>query len=300
MGKASAAKQNPDRREKIAAQRAAARRQEARNRLLIAGGAVIAVVAVVVAFVVIKATSNSSSSSSASSSSYPTGTALAKVVGLVTSVPEKVLREVGAGSVSDKPQSITGTELKSDGKPEMLYMGAEYCPYCAAERWAMIVALSHFGTFSGLKGMESSSSDVYANTPTFTFVDAKYTSKYLKFTTVEMEDRDQNTLQTPTAAQDALFKKYDAPPYVASADAGAIPFVNMGNRYLIVGASYNPAVLSGLSWDKIATDLHDPSTPVAKGVNGAANYITAALCKLTRDKPASTCTSAIKKLQSKI
>ncbi len=299
MGKASAAKQNPDRRARIAAQRAAARRQETRNRLLIAGGAVIAVVAIVIAFVVIKATSNSSSSSP-SASSYPTGAALAKIVGLTTSVPESVLREVGAGSVSDKPQSITGDELKSGGKPEMLYMGAEYCPYCAAERWAMIVALSHFGTFSGLQGMQSSGSDVYANTPTFTFVHAKYTSKYLTFTTVEMQDRNENTLQTPTAAQEALLKKYDAPPYVSSSDAGAIPFVNMGNRYLIVGASYDPGVLSGLTWDKIATDLHDPSTSVAKGVNGAANYITAALCKLTHDKPADACTSAIKKLQSKI
>jgi thiol-disulfide isomerase/thioredoxin len=299
MGKASAAKQNPDRRERIAAQRAAARRQETRNRLLIAGGAVIAVVAVVIAFVVIKANSNSGSSSSATSA-YPTGTALAKVVGLTTSVPESVLREVGAGSVSEKPQSITGDKLKSGGKPEMLYMGAEYCPYCAAERWAMIVALSHFGTFSGLQGMESSSTDLYANTPTFTFINAKYASKYLTFTTVELQDRDESTLQTPTAAQEALLKKYDAPPYVSSSDAGAIPFVNMGNRYLIVGASYDPGVLSGLTWQEIAVDLHNPSTKVAKAVNGTANFMTAALCKLTDDKPASVCTTAVKKLQREI
>jgi thiol-disulfide isomerase/thioredoxin len=182
----------------------------------------------------------------------------------------------------------------------MLYMGAEYCPYCAAERWAMIVALSHFGTFSGLQGMESSSTDLYANTPTFTFINAKYASKYLTFTTVELQDRDESTLQTPTAAQEALLKKYDAPPYVSSSDAGAIPFVNMGNRYLIVGASYDPGVLSGLTWQEIAVDLHNPSTKVAKAVNGTANFMTAALCKLTDDKPASVCTTAVKKLQREI
>ena len=36
-------------------------------------------------------------------------------------------------------------------------MGAEYCPYCAAQRWAMIVALSRFGTFSGLTTVHSAS-----------------------------------------------------------------------------------------------------------------------------------------------
>ncbi len=30
--------------------------------------------------------------------------------------------------------------LTSGGKPQIVYMGAEYCPYCAAERWAMVVA----------------------------------------------------------------------------------------------------------------------------------------------------------------
>ena len=298
MGKASSAKQSTDRRERIAAQRAAARRQEVRNRLLIAGGAVIAVVAIVVAFVVIKANSNSNSSSSASE--YPTGSELSSIVDKVTSVPESTLRAVGAGIVAAKPQSISGPLLRSGGKPEMLYMGAEYCPYCAAERWAMIVALSHFGTFSGLQGMRSSSSDVFANTPTFTFVNAKYTSKHVTFTTVEMEDRNNNTLQTPTAAQQALMNKYDAPPHVPSADAGSIPFVTIGNRYLIVGASYDPTVLSGLTWNQIATDLHDPSTAVAKAVNGTANYISAALCKLTRDEPSSACTSTVKHLQGQL
>jgi hypothetical protein len=32
----------------------------------------------------------------------------------------------------------------------MLYIGAEYCPYCAAERWPLVMALSKFGTFSNL------------------------------------------------------------------------------------------------------------------------------------------------------
>ncbi len=57
--------------------------------------------------------------------------------------------------------------LVKDGKPEVLYIGA-YCPFCAAERWAAIVALSRFGTFSVLRTVHSSSTDVDASTPAFT------------------------------------------------------------------------------------------------------------------------------------
>ena len=57
----------------------------------------------------------------------------------------------------------------------MIFVGAEYCPYCAAERWSMIMALSRFGTFTGLKEMSSESNDVDPDTSTFTFVDSSYT-----------------------------------------------------------------------------------------------------------------------------
>ena len=53
-----------------------------------------------------------------------------------------------------------------------------------------------------------------------------------------------------------------------------------------VGASYNPGVLSGLSWTQIADDLSRPSSTVAKAVLGTANYATAAICGLTGDQPA--------------
>ena len=101
-------------------------------------------------------------------------------------------------------------------------MGAEYCPYCAAARWAMIVALSRFGTFSGLATVHSAAANGAGqaepdpNTPTWTFVHATYTSKYLTFTPVELQtnipDRSNGTytnLQTPTSAQEALINKYE-------------------------------------------------------------------------------------------
>jgi hypothetical protein len=77
--------------------------------------------------------------------------------------------------------------LTANGKPLVVYVGAEYCPYCAAERWAAVIALSRFGTFSGLGQTHSSSTDVYPNTATLSFHGASYTSQYLQFQGVETQ-----------------------------------------------------------------------------------------------------------------
>jgi len=304
MGKASRTKVDATRREKIAAQRAAERRAEQRRRILIASGSIIAVIAVVVAFIVIKANNKPATNSS----NGPTGAALASVVSKVTNVPASTLDKVGSGSFTGKIQPVNGgTPLTSGGKPEMLYMGAEYCPYCAAERWSMIVALSRFGTFSGLSTVHSSTTDTPSNISTFTFHGSSYTSKYLTFTPVEMQTNvlDQSTgnypvLEKPTAAQQALLTKYDAPPYVASADAGAIPFIYFGGKYLSIGASYDATTLSGLKWDQIAADLNNPDSAVAKAINGTANHITAAICKMTGNQPASACTATVQSLEKSL
>jgi hypothetical protein len=311
MGKASRTKVDSSRREKIAAQRAAERRAQQRQRILIVSGVVLAVIAVVVVIIVALPGSNSGTKTAANG---PTGSALASVVSDVTGVPAATLDKIGdgGGAVSSKPAAITGgTALTANGKPEMLYMGAEYCPYCAAERWSMIVALSRFGTFSGLTTTHSASvngagsTEPYPNTPTWTFHGSTFTSKYVTFTPVEMETNTPDksnggytNLETPTAAQQALLNKYDVPPYVPSGSNGAIPFIDFGNKYLIAGASYNPQVLSGLSWAQIATDLKNPDSDVAKGIGGTANYITAAICKMTGNQPASACTSAVQSLES--
>jgi len=300
--------QGGDRRAQLAKQRAAQEQARTRNRrLLLAGGAIVAVVAVVLAFVLSSGNGGSSGSTAGSTTAAPTGSALTSVLDQLTSVPAATLDQVGAGTTAANPKSIAGAALTSGGKPEVLYMGAEYCPYCAAERWAVIVALSRFGTFSGLAPIRSAARDgggnaePYPLTATWTFVKSSYTSKYLTFTPVELNtnipDKSNGfytTLQTPTAAQQALLNKYDA------AYQGAIPFIDYGNKFLSVGASYDPAVLTGLTWAQIADDLHNQATPVAKAALGTANYATAAICVLTNDQPASACTSVVRALQAKI
>ena len=42
----------------------------------------------------------------------------------------------------------------------------------------------------------------------------------------------------------------------------------------------------------MAAAIHDPSSPVATAIDGAANVITAAICTLTHGQPGGVCRSA--------
>jgi thiol-disulfide isomerase/thioredoxin len=294
MGKADRNRRESAR-EKIAAQQAAERRAQKRRQILMAGGSVVAVLAIVVVLIVVKSLNKTSAGSNV-------GTASASTVSKLTSVPAATLASVNKGSANPKTLiPITGTALTANGKPEVLYMGAEYCPFCATERWAMTVALSRFGTFSGLSFIHSSGTDTPASIPTLTFYKSTYTSKYLTFTPVEMQKVDKSTLQTPSKTQSAILTKYDGPPQLPSQDAGSIPFIDFGNKYMVSGASYDYSVLQGKSYSQIAAAIQDPSTAIAQGADGTANYLTAGICKLTNNQPATVCAAPlITSLQSRL
>ncbi len=271
-------------RQKITSQRAAARRAERRWKVLIAGGSVAVVLVLVIAIVVAKL------AQSPAKGAAPAVAAPA-VAGEISSLPSATFNSVGAGTATGL-KSISGQpELTAAGKPELLYMGGEYCPFCAAERWAIAAAVSRFGTLSGLHFIRSSPTDVYPSTPTLSFYHSGYASKYLAFVPVEWygEKPDRSTpfqhvyLQQPTQQQAALFARYSG---------ASIPFVDVGNRYLVPRAQYLPSALASLSWAQVAAAMRDPSGAVGKDIDGAANMITAAICKLTQGQPGNVCTSA--------
>jgi hypothetical protein len=275
-------------RQKIAASRAADRRAQVRGRVLLAGGSVAVVIALVAALIGVKLGQS------------PARTTLAPVAGpgttaqvqrLATSVPQTTFSAVGAGTATGLTAVTGQPALSVGGKPEVLYIGGQYCPFCAAERWALAAAVSRFGTLSGLSLIRSSPTDVYPSTPTLSFAKAHYSSRYLAFVPVEWfgQADDPSTpfghayLQQPTAQQQALFARYGG---------GSIPFVDIGNRYLLPQVQYVPSTLAGLSWTQVAAAMHDPSSAVARDVDGAANVITAAICTLTHGQPGGVCQSA--------
>jgi len=216
------------------------------------------------------------------------------IVSQITGLPSSEFESAGQGTANNLIKPISGAALTGpSGKPEVFYYGAEYCPYCAAERWPLIIALSRFGTFSNLKTTSSSSTDIYPNTPTFTFHGATYASQYVDFVTVETQDRNQNALETPTAAEKDLVGKYDT--------ANSIPFIDFGNRYAAAGAMYLPDILAGETWQTVANQLQQPTSKQAQAIIGSANLITAAVCKMTGDQPAAVCSSqTIQSLETKL
>ncbi len=258
------------------------------------------VVTAIATLVVIKVAGNSGPSAAASShlttggssaTADPGTTALSPAVVAALSVPAATLDAVGSpGSVLPPTKTGSGAVGRAaDGKPLITYIGAEYCPYCAAERWSLAVALSRFGTFSNLSGTHSSDSDVYPDTQTLSFYGSTYSSPYVHFQAVEEATNQPvggtyQALQTPTAAQSALIAKDDP--------QGSIPFLDIANRYVVIGASFSPQVLQGLSRSQIAAQLQNPTSAVAKAIDGAANDITAAITTVTGNQPSSVGDSA--------
>jgi hypothetical protein len=232
---------------------------------------------------------------SGSKGAKPATPASAALVRKVTSIPTNVFTQVKAGTATATPKPITAPPLTSGGKPQILYVGAEYCPYCATERWPMVIALSRFGSFSNLGSTHSSSTDVFPNTATFSFHGATYRSQWIAFSGVETQSNQRQgdsyaPLDKLTAEQEQIFATYDAPPYTTS--SGGIPFIDFGGKFLVSGVSYDPAVLSGKSADDIASALADPTTAISKGAVGTANTFTAAICSLTGGQPATVCNDA--------
>jgi ribosomal protein L34 len=274
---------------------AAQRRQASSNRTvwIVGGVAAVVLVALIVAVVVAQ-----------SGSSNKAGTAdadPAAVASQVTGVTDATITAVGQGSVKNLPTAITAPALTKDGKPLVVYIGAEFCPFCAAQRWPMVQALSRFGTFSGLTLTHSTPDDSFPNTPTFTFHGATFTSADLAFEGVETQTVDRKPLDELTADQEALITKYDAPPYTPAGSKGSIPFIDFGGSYILSGALYSPQVLAGMTPDEVAAALSNPNSPVAQGIIGAANVITATICILTGDQPSNVCgNSAVAAIENQI
>jgi len=254
---------------------------ERKRRLSIAGAAT-AVIVLVVAVVVIAALK---APKGAVTSAKTSGTISDTLATALASVPATAYDTVGLGTAqSDVIKARTGDVSLKDGKPRIVYVGAEFCPYCASERWALVTALSRFGTFTGLDYALSSANDTPSNVPTLSFKDAKYTSDFLSFESYEVSDRDQKPLQTLPDDVAAL-QKADDPQ-------GSIPYIFYAGKAFQSGSAYDGAVLADSPQDAIGAQVGNPTTAISKGVLGAANLTTTRLCTLTGAKPADVCTSA--------
>ena len=267
----------------------------------IAYGVIALVVLIVVALVLVKVTGGSTPTTTGAGPAITP--ASPSVLSAITGVSQAEADTVGAPSGLAVPKTATGQPaLTSGGKPEALYIGAEFCPFCGAERWALVMAFSKFGTFSGLQETTSSPYDSPPAIATFTFAKATFTSSLVDFTTVENESNDttglgtRKVLQPLTQAQQNLWTKYSAQFGLSST---GFPFVDFGDQVFVLGPTYNPQVLLGLDQGQIAQKLSNPSDPVTQAIVGASNYITAAICAVTGQQPGAVCTASGTKAAAK-
>ena len=199
---------------------------------------------------------------------------------------ETLANRIGPGIVTPYPSKINGTNVTMvGGKPAVIYIGADFCPYCAITRWGLILALMRFGNFTNLHYMTSSATDSFANTATFTFYNSTYSSQLISFLGAETLTNvaPYQPLQQPNQLETSAGQFYDP--------VGSIPFIDFGNKSVQIGApaSLSPGYIRGLDWGQVISALQDSNSTVAQSLIGDANVFTAQICAIDGDNPQSVC-----------
>jgi hypothetical protein len=205
----------------------------------------------------------------------------------LASVPVKTLKTVGIGTTlrdrANKPETITAKPLRKSGKPELVFIDAEFCPFCASVRWGLTVALDRFGSFKGITTMHSSTTDIDADLQTLSYRYSTYRSKFLVFDPIVNEDVNQKHVESIPPHLKKIWLHYT--------QIGGYPFLYYGGRLVALESPIDPGKLKGLSRPTIAAALKGPTSKIAKAVDGEANVFTAAICQMTKGKPGRICSA---------
>jgi uncharacterized protein DUF929 len=207
-----------------------------------------------------------------------------KVRHQITSVSRATLKSVGAGQPhghrNHAPGWAKAGRLTSHGKPELVYIIGEFCPYCAGESWSVAVALSRFGKFDGLTTLTSSAKDDPASIQTMSFRYSAFHSRYLAYDPIVNEDVNFKVIEKVPPKIMRVWTRFGPPGY---------PFMDFGGKAILDLPSFEPTLLSKLTRKEIAADLNHPKNVVAQAIDGSANQLTAAICIMTKEKPNKVC-----------
>jgi hypothetical protein len=245
---------------------------------------------VVGALIVIAALQASDPNETASSA--PSEPADPALVSAITTLPQSLFDSIGRGTASNPPHRVSagssGSGSGPQAAPELLFVGGEFCPFCAAERWPLVIALSRFGRFEDLSVTRSAADDAYPNTATLSFYGSSYESPYISFEAVELYGNQRSgsgfaPLEELTSAQSSIYERFNP--------GGGIPFLYIDGQYILQGANFSPDLLAGLDWSQIAAEIEQKDSPIARAVIGSANILTAAICQTTDGQPGEVCQS---------
>jgi hypothetical protein len=272
--------------------RSAAARTRKRNRLL-AIGAVIAVVVIVVVVVAVGLSSGGGGSSVARQPAPPAAVAKVENIPLSTLIAASARQPVDIGAkpaVGGPPPVPAGAPATT---PVALYIGAEFCPYCAALRWPLVIALSKFGTFSNLSQTHSAVRD--GNIGTWSFYGSTYTSRYITFDPLELytnqpsggyyKPLEANQL---SQAQNALWQA-NTNAYVTNRQEG-FPFFDFAGKFVLMNAPYPVTLVEGRSFSSILAEVGDNTSAVGLTINSSAASLIKNMCNaLGGNAPSSVC-----------
>ena len=274
----------------VANRREAIQRQRQRRNTLMAIAAIGVVIVVVAVFVVVKL----SGGGKTNVGTIKAGKGAAHTSGGIALPPAEYAKLTSPSLATlaaaayhyHHAQLVAPTPIKSfpittAGKPGIVYVGAEYCPYCATERWSMTLALSKFGTFSGLTQIRSNTTDPgIQHLATLSFYGSSYTSKYISFTPYELQSTQYKTLQTAPAKYLALSQKYEG---------GGIPLVDLDGQVFVLGAEYDPHLLAGLDQKQIIDQVATGTTVLSANMDANAGMLISNICKITQGRPGNVC-----------
>jgi thiol-disulfide isomerase/thioredoxin len=166
---------------------------------------------------------------------------------------------------------VSKDAMRRSGKLLVFFMGAEYCPYCAAERWSIVRGLQKFGQWDGLKQTISAARDEpFLNLPTYDFTKATYTSPHIEFVAREVKDREFKPLQKLLKTEEKLVRKFNPKK--------EIPFLLVGGRFMQIGPGFTPKIFIGHTFRQTETELKKVESEIRKTIDDEANIIAALLC----------------------
>jgi len=166
---------------------------------------------------------------------------------------------------------VSKETTRRNGKLFVFFMGAEHSPYCAAERWAVVRALSKYGQWSGLKQTMSAARDEpFLNLPTYDLTEAIYTSSHVEFVSREIKDREFKPLQKLLKTEEKLVRKYNPEK--------SIPFLLIGGRFVQVEAGFSPKIFIGHTFRQTETELKKIESEIRKTIDDEASIISALMC----------------------
>ncbi len=221
----------------------------------------------------------------------PAPTALVASLG---HVPQSVFDSVGVDAPDTPLVAPTPLEgqppLQADGRPEVLYVGAEFCPFCAvatvaADRGAVPVRALHrarqhaVGPGVGVPGhpdLQLRGVDLHQPVP-----DLRAGRALLR---PRPPPRGRSPASPTSTRPRRRWWPATARPPATRVGTGDLPFVDIANRMVATTSGYSPAVLERQSQATIATDIDHGTGRVGQAIVASANYLTAG--SMHRHRPA--------------